>query len=391
MRNILVLLALFFSFTQSFAEIRTYERIDTNSDPSIYLRDNISSSRHVFATAHQVNNNALIVNTEHKDLQTTFLLSPLEVGDKIILNTTEQKLFNVTLDLTPKKDEMFGLKKYFYSYKQNKSENLYPCLLFTKKDNEKKYGFISESNLESLQKIDNRKPVSAQDLLSYKIDQKLTVIYAILPKDRTQEGYVIVKHHGEWVKDKNGERLSFKVLGRSKTNNEQATNYRLHKDSDTPQGIYIVNGVMNHSNSPIFGNGPYLDIDNITISPGRYGYLYDRFLLESLLPIEATNDYWANEFNLAQSLGRYAIRVHGNNSSRLKELNLKDDETILSTAGCLNLGSNQPKFMKLLADLKMIDLDNYAYEVELNKGTDIFSWNVSSKIGLVYLIVKDEE
>jgi len=391
MRNIFLAIIVLLLSNQSFAETKTYDyKIESESVPEIYLRENVYSVKHVFTTSSQVNKEEIVVDTNNIDLQSTFSLSALEKGDRILLDTEQQKTFKVIIDTTPKKDNFLWFKKYFNDYRQEKEEILYPCILFTHKANEKKYGFVSKKNLELLQEINNEKLVTVERLLNYETSTKLTVVYVILPKDRTQQGYLVVKHNGKWIKDENGQRLSFKVLGRSKVNEEQEQNYRIYKESDTPQGIYLVNGVMHHSISPAFGEGPYLDIDNIVSSPGRYSYQYDRFLYESLLPIEANNDYWANEFNLSQSLGRYAIRVHSNDTDQLKKLGKLNSEVLLPTAGCLNLGSDKEGFMKLLSELAAVNLNDYPYEFTFSN-KDVFSWNISDKIGLVYFIVKDED
>jgi hypothetical protein len=396
--KLISLLILLFANNIAYSEVRTftYKYQKYAEYLEVYLRDNVYSQKHIIAAGKQIHQNTIVVhNSFNANLNSIYVAYKLEEGDKIILNTNEEREFTIIKDKTPVNDKYAWLKKYIFEYQASREAKLYPCIIFTKIGNEKKFGFIPSNIINRLIPENNAKHTTVNELLSYHSSPELTIIYAILPKNRNLPGKLLIKHKGEWVKDANGTKLELPVLGRSKNNISLKKDFRIYPYSDTPQGIYKVNGVMKHSKHPDFGNEPYLDIDDMVISPGRYSYNYDKFLMQNLVPTDVNNEYWANEFNLAQALGRTSFRIHSNNSQDLeKYLKTKaaksNPNPIIPTSGCLNMGEALPKLMQILASLDVINLHDYPYNVTMNDD-NVFSWNISDKIGLVYLIVKDED
>jgi hypothetical protein len=382
----------------AYSEVLTYIKkpIKYSENIEVYLRDNIYSQKHVMAAGDQVSRKEIVVhNSNNADLNSIFVSYKLEEGDRIILNTEEEKEFTIIKDKTPKNDKYAWLKKYIFEYQATRQAKLHPCILLTNKANEKKYGFIPSNVINRLVLETPPKSTSVNEILSHNTSPELTIIYAILPKDRNKPGKLMIKHKGDWVKDTNGEKLELPILGRSRGNVSSKKNFRIYTNTDTPQGIYKVNGVMKHTKRTHYGTEPYLDIDDMVISPGRYSYNYDKFLMQQLVPSQSFNEYWTNEYNLAQALGRTAFRVHSNNPQELEEYikakSLKSDtKVILPTSGCLNMGDALPKLMQTLTSLGIVDLNDYQYNINMDDD-NVFSWNISDKIGLVYLIVKDED
>lgn len=364
--------------------------IQSSTQPiKIYLRDNSYSQNHVISTSSEIDNHKIVINSNksHK-LLNNFKIGQLEIGDIILINSCEKQEMEFTIDNTPINDQSELIKKFFSQNITNYTAKIYPCILITNKGKEKKYGIIEAVDVKKLKKKKEHRETFLNEILEYKTHPSLTIIYAILPKNRQNTGYLMIKHNNNWVNDDQGQKLKLAVAGKSITNIQHNSKQRLFNSSDTPQGVYFVNGVMQHSIVVDNLDGPYLDIDNMIISPGRYGYLYDRLLYTSILPEHTWQEYWANEFNLGQMMGRFALRMHGNNPD--KALASKDKNIFLPTHGCLNLGKNKDKFMKILADLGVINLKSFPYSYKISND-DTLSWNISPKIGLVFLVVKDED
>jgi hypothetical protein len=87
-----LILLIFFTFSNSFAEIKTYEyKEDSLLSPEIYLRDNVYSTKHIFSTNSQIKNSEIVINKDNNDLNTIFRIQPLEIGDKITFDTNEKR------------------------------------------------------------------------------------------------------------------------------------------------------------------------------------------------------------------------------------------------------------------------------------------------------------
>lgn len=397
----IVTAAILFSSMKSFAVIETYvydqALYKEEAVPEIFSREHLYSANHTIVIHNHLKEGKVVVhNKDNANLETLFIKWQLEPGDRIFVNSAEAKDFQLTIDNTPKNDKFLWLKSLFKTYATTRTATLYPCILVTAKANDKEYGFVTKETLDQLSKVHTKKNVPLDQIISFNTNPELTVLYAILPKDRSKPGKMMIKHKGEWVNDKEGKRLVFPILGRSKNNIDSQTNYRMYFRTDTPQGIYNVNGVMKHSDKTKFGTHAYLNIDDIRPSPGRFRYPYDKLLVRSLLPLGAQNEYWAHEFNLAQALGRYYFRVYSNDPKQIREYltNTSDSgnvqDLILPTTGGLNMGDSLHAFMDTLHHLGVINMEDFTDNIKVEDGNELLS-NVTERIGLVYLIVKDED
>lgn len=363
--------------------------INQNVTPiKVYLRENNYSQKHVISTSKDISGKKITINNDNSHtLLNNFKIGELETGDTVLINRNEKQEIEFNIYNTPIQDQPELIRKFFNKDFENYKSEVSPCILITHKGQEKKYGLIAKEDIQKLKKKKNYKETSLKKILEYNTHPSLTIIYAILPKNRKDTGYLMIKHNDHWVKDGDAI-LKLEVAGRSVNNTEHNDVRRLFSYSDTPQGVYLVSGVMQHSITVSNLHGPYLDVDNMIISPGRYGYFYDRLLYTGILPEHTWYEYWANEFNLAQMMGRFALRIHGNNPNEVATL--KEENVFLPTHGCLNLGKNKDKFMQVLSNLGVIDLKAFPYNYAISND-DTLSWNVSSKIGLVFLVIKDQD
>lgn len=367
------------NINQSFAQIKTfiYEQKIENA-PEIYIRNDIYSQNTTLELGK-------ILEGKEIDLDKITTLTPflrsykLNNKDEIIFNSEEKLSFYIIKNSTKTK------------------QVLYPCILWSNEGKEKAYGFINNDYIKKLKTTYNRKESSTKKILNFNTNPEMTVIYAILPKNRQLVGKLMIKHHNKWVKQANGNILTIPALGRSQKNDKENKNLRLAQNTDMPQGIYMVSGIMSHAKDLSLDNQAYLNIDDALVPPGGSSYFYDSFLLSALVPKDSLKDYWISEFSLAHALGRNAIRVHGNNAKTL-EKNEKDlsifhtynVKKLHPTNGCLNIGTNLKLLIDTLTKLNVINNKKYDYKVTL-ANNNIFSWNITDKLGYVFLIVKDED
>lgn len=392
-RNIYKFLVLIFVVVKnSFATTYTYQHknITPAEEINLLVRSNNYSLNHNLEVARQLNNGEIFINENNK-LTNIFQKEKIEHNDKITLRTRELKNLKIHEDLSSPDEKYLWLKRLIFNYTKEYHGDYYPCIIIKAKDGERKYGLIAAESLSNLVQINDRETSNLDEILNHANHPKLTILYAVMPKNRAHKGKLLIKYKGNWLLDEDGSKLEFPVLGQSKLSSEHQYNGRLYNKGDTPQGIYRINGVMSHSNDHRFGDFAYLDIDNYITQPHGFGYDFNSFLLEELLPKSEWNKYWLNELSLAQNLGRNSFRIHGNNLYKLAEISdiVDLDNIALPTAGCLNLGSKLPEFMKLLAKLKLIDIENFSDQHEFTN--DVLYWNISDNIGKIFLIVIDKQ
>ena len=318
-----------------------------------------------------------------------FLNSRLKQGDQILYNLDEAEEFTVTTSLE--------------SVSIVKKEILIPYVSWAALDKKKTFGFISKNILDraSLKPVVESN-ISISQIVNYDIGQN-TVLYVICPKNRKNLCKLSIKHHNKWVRDNKGKVITLDAIAKSRSEFHKNKNLstRIGSLRDTPQGVYIMWATM-LSDDRMFGLLPRIDLDSsgshyppIPVF-GFYQYSLFSSIIEQIMPSEVQMQYWFNELPLAYALGRSAIRIH-TNTLDTKDEDGKNKEYFKSskgqkfyyTAGCINLGNNMPKFLKIMNDLKVFDED-YKKNNKISPSTGKeLSWNVINNLGRVFIVVID--
>lgn len=319
-----------------------------------------------------------------------FLNSRLKQGDQILYNLDEAEEFTVTTTLE--------------SISKMKKEILIPYVSWAALDKKKTFGFISKNILDKASfKPAVESNISISQIINYDIIGQNTVVYVICPKNRKSLCKLSIKHHNKWVRDDKGKVIVLDSIAKSRSEFHKNKNLstRIGSLRDTPQGVYIMWATM-LSDDRMFGLLPRIDLDSSgSCYPpipvfGFYQYSLFSSIIEQIMPPEVQMQYWFNELPLAYALGRSAIRIH-TNTLDTKDKDGKNKEYFKSskgqkfyyTSGCINLGNNMPKFLKIMNDLKVFDKD-YKKNNKISPSTGKeLSWNVINNLGRVFVVVID--
>lgn len=317
-----------------------------------------------------------------------FLSNRLKTGDQILYNLDEAEKFTITTIAE--------------NISKTKKEILIPYISWASLDNKKTFGFISKAVLDkaSLKPVvEPNLPVS--EIINHDIGEN-TVIYVVCPKNRKSLCKLSIKDRNKWAQDDKGRVITIDAIAKSRPeyHKNKKISTRITSLRDTPQGVYIMWATM-LSDDRMFGLLPRIDLD----SSGAYyppiptigSYQYPLFspIIEQIMPQEVQRQYWFNELPLAYALGRSAIRIHtntldikdkdGKNKLYFKNSNGKK---FYYTAGCINLGENMPKFLKIMNDIKVFD-DDYKKNNKISPSGKELSWNVLHNLGRVFVVVVD--
>ncbi len=207
-----------------------------------------------------------------------------------------------------------------------------------------------------------------QELFALKTND-LTV-FALMNPDRHLPGNVFIKKaNGKFVKNKNGDIWSKKILGLSSRELPFC-----HTNGSTPTGIYKINSVMPEANHPYeFGANRRLKLD----------YLEKDFDDNLLVPNNQKQLHWWKQALVAEKLGRSLFRIHG--SGRINKNPFRPYFPLVPSSGCLTLTERTFLGFLKLDDQRLL-LDSLMESMNL----DVSFTNELKIHGLLYVVEFDD-
>ncbi|MDU9048664.1 MAG: hypothetical protein Q3M30_07415 [Candidatus Electrothrix sp. Rat3] len=278
--------------------------------------------------------------------------------------------------------------------------NFLPAVFFVKKSKAKHYGLIAEKTLRRLRPVKKVRETATEMIVNAETDPDLVLIYILCPPDRNSPCDLTVKQNGAWLLDKKtGKQFHLPVLARSQRSekrdgkqNDKSSKIsrRIHINNDTPQGIYTIWGaVTGGGDSPWFRTAR-IDLDAALPPINAQPYPVNSFLLSRIIPVEALDDYWANEWPLAYSLGRIALRIAPGDftAEQHQTKSIAFSQTQFSpTHGCINTGGQQGQLLQILIQAGVFRQEDLITPLE-DSGK---RWSVSPKLGKAFVILKDRD
>ncbi len=325
----------------------------------------------------QINASSITVYAKNHDIKVAFINDKLRINDTVLLNLDEKQLINI------KNSNSLEIIK----------DNLIPIIYWSGREMRKEFGFISLKKIKFLKEV-KYDPVSVNDILKHHTPG-MTVVYVLCPHRRDNLCRIMIKHNDQWIKNSKDDILVLHGIARSRYNinynRDDSSSIRLAPNSDTPQGIYgLYASIL--SEDPLFGLMPRIDLDmssGFSISPIN-GFPYNIFssVVDALVPKNAQQDYWVNEWPLAYALGRSAIRIHTNPSNIDKDKFYMhfDKRSFHRTSGCINLESDLSVFLNIL---KKIGVFNNNYAIGYKSNSSIGEYVIANNIGYNFVIVLD--
>lgn len=209
-------------------------------------------------------------------------------------------------------------------------------------------------------------------------DTNITILYALLPRNRLSAGQLFIYHHGKWVKNEQGQPRSFSILGLCKERNLWEFSKRFLPQSDTPQGVYQIPYIL-YSKEKKFGYLPRLGLVPLQINRLSGHKIFDIF------PKNWQESYWFHEALLATLMGRLDLRIHGSavNCAQKLEEYYTSGKHFCRTSGCLSMGHEMDDLLETLSD---IDILPKHFRQKTNNGKN-FCYPISG----LYLVIKDDQ
>jgi hypothetical protein len=278
--------------------------------------------------------------------------------------------------------------------------NFLPAVFFVKQSKAKHYGLIAEKTLRRLRPVKKVSETATEVIVNAKIDPDLVLIYIICPSDRNSPCDLTVKQNGAWLLDKKtGKQFHLPVLARSQRSEKRdgkqndkpsKISRRIHINNDTPQGIYTIWGAVTEGGDSPWFRTARIDLDAALPPINAQPYPVNSFLLSCIIPVEALDDYWANEWPLAYSLGRIALRIAPGDftAEQHQTKSIAFSQTQFSpTHGCINTGGQQGQLLQILIQAGVFRQEDVITSLE-DSGK---RWSVSPKLGKAFVILKDRD
>ncbi len=339
----------------------------------------------------QINQKQIVVD-DRKNVETTsyFSVSNIIKGDCLLFNPHEELTLNVKTmeDYSPWHHFLSGTNHL----EKLEPKNLIPIVHYKFKNKARAYGYLETKHLSSLLKKEIAE-MSTEELLDHPLPKKIVVVYIICDKERLKTCELAIKEGQKWIKKFPQKSKTIPVLARSRRDSEiinkkdKNTSYRISVRGDTPQGIYYLWASM-FSENLAFGNITRIDMDATYPPINSFSYEINRFTLEALVPLNALDNYWIQEWPLAFNLGRNTLRLHDNSLSTTASTNflpINSNDSYQPTDGCINTGRMMKNLLSALVDLKIFKVEELS-DVDLSKG---LNWKVCPKLGQVFIIIKD--
>ena len=364
------------------ADIRKFCAPETRPPQSLqlFLASNINSQQAALQRNTTLQEGKILFSAREGDA--LFHISRIGQGDCVLVNLQEaMRLRPVAATITQKKS----------AASKSEARTLFlPAVLFLR-NGSKQYGLIAEKVLRRLQPVRKKRETAIKAILNAETDPDLFLIYVICPSDRKSPCDLTVKRNGKWLPDKNtGKRFHLSVLARSIRSSGGKDSRRIRINHDTPQGIYTIWGaVTGGGDSPWFQTAR-IDLDAALPPINAQPYPINSFLFSRIVPETALNDYWINEWPLAFSLGRIALRIApGDFEARQprSQASKSGDSPLHPTHGCINTGERQEPLLQALIDAGVF----HAEDVVGLSGTAGKKWSVSQRLGKAFVIIKDRD
>lgn len=324
---------------------------EMTSGPAFFLSVNSDSQKAAEAMNASLSRGQIKVEPENSGPRTQFVQKQTEPGDCLLFNDSETTQLAV---------EPLG------------NVSVQPAILFRAADGAKLFGLIETKSLPGL-KPSAHAETPEKALMAHLLRQRdLSFLYVLCPKRRDGACRLTIRHKGKWISEK-GKKLEYRVLAKA-----TQSRGRVLPGGDTPQGIYYLWATM-FTEEPAFGSAPRVDLDANFPPLNAHPYEIHSYLLSRLIPDEARNDYWVNEWPLAYRLGRIHLRIHGNASGTREEFK--------TTAGCLNAGERTQELLSKLEGLGL--LATASSRTRNQSDPSSLGWRVSPALGRAFLIVRD--
>ncbi|MCI5122891.1 MAG: hypothetical protein D3925_00040 [Candidatus Electrothrix sp. AR5] len=357
------------------SDIRKFCAPQNSSSRSLqlFLASNIGSQQAALQRNKTLQQGKILFSTREGDA--LFHPTWIAPGDCVLVNLQEGMQLQAVAASEPEEQTKF-----------------FPAVFFVRENKSKHYGLISEKTLRRLRPVQKARETATDVIVNATTDPELVLMYILCPSDRNSPCDLTVKQKGTWLLDKNtGKQFHLPVLARSIRNGKVSRGTRrVRINHDTPQGIYTIWGtVTGGGDSPWFRTAR-IDLDAALPPINAQPYPLNSFLLSRIIPAEALDDYWVNEWPLAYSLGRIALRIAPGDFEVKRPLSQQDNlggALFHPTHGCVNTGERQEQLLQILIEAGVFRQEDVSNPSE-HSGK---RWSVSPRLGKAFVILKDRD
>ncbi|RWX49872.1 hypothetical protein VT98_10026 [Candidatus Electrothrix communis] len=346
----------------------------SSSQPrQLFLASNIGSQQAALQRNKTLQQGKIFFSTREGDA--LFHTTRIASGDCVLVNLQEGMQLQAVAASEPEEQIKF-----------------FPAVFLVRENKSKHYGLIAEKVLRRLHLVDKARETGTEAIVNAKTDPDLVLMYILCPSDRNSPCDLTVKQKGTWLFDKKtGKQFHLPVLARSIRNGKvNSGTRRIRINHDTPQGIYTIWGaVTGGGDSPWFRTAR-IDLDAALPPINAQPYPLNSFLLSRIIPAEALDDYWVNEWPLAYSLGRIALRIAPGDFEAQQNPSLQPglgSSLFHPTHGCINTGDQQEQLLRVLIEAGVFRQEDVANP----SGNSDKRWSVSPKLGRAFVIIKDRD
>jgi hypothetical protein len=366
------------------SDIRKFCAPPSSSSRSLqlFLASNIGSQQAALQRNKTLQQGKVLFSTRKGDA--LFHTTRIAPGDCVLVN------FEEAMRLIPK--DTSSASQPSVEQEGGSKITLFPAVFWVQRNGAKHYGLIAEKTLRRLRLVNKTRETATDVIVNAKTDPDLVLMYILCPSDRNSPCDLTVKQKGTWLLDKNtGKQFHLPVLARSIRNGKaNRGTRRVRINHDTPQGIYTIWGaVTGGGNSPWFQTAR-IDLDAALPPINAQPYPLNSFLLSRIIPTEALDDYWVNEWPLAYSLGRIALRIAPGDFEAKQPLGQQASfggTLFHPTHGCVNTGDQQGQLLQILIEAGVFRREDVVTPLEDSEKR----WSVSSKLGKAFVIIKDRD
>jgi hypothetical protein len=359
----------------------------------LFLASNIGSQQAALQRNKTLQQGKMLFSTREGDA--LFHTTRIASGDCVVVNLEE------AMRLVPR--DISSASQPSGKQEGMSTTTLFPAVFGVQRNGAKHYGLIAEKTLRRLRRVQKARETATEVIVNAKTDPDLVLIYIICPSDRNNPCDLTVKQNGAWLLDKKtGKQFHLPVLARSQRSRKQngkdgrrdgkstRTSRRTHINNDTPQGIYTIWGAVTGGGNSFWFRTARIDLDAALPPINAQPYPLNSFLLSRIIPVEALDDYWVNEWPLAYSLGRLALRIapgdFASEQHQTKPVSFSQAQ-FSPTHGCINTGDQQGQLLQILIEAGVFRQEDIITPSE-DSGK---RWSVSPKLGKAFVILKDRD
>jgi len=313
-----------------------------------------------------------------------FHMTRMEPGDCVLLNLQEaMRLAPVDVSsVSESSGGQEGIRKITFL----------PAVFLVQKNGAKHYGLIAEKVVRRLNPVKKASETATEAIVNAETDPDLVLVYITCPPDRNSLCDLTVKRNGTWLLDeKTGKQFHLPVLARSVRNGRPSSRTRrIRINHDTPQGIYTIWGTMIGGGVSSWFRTARIDLDAALPPINGQPYPVNSFLFSRIIPETALDDYWVNEWPLAYSLGRIALRIAPGDFEAQQTSSLQPgigNTMFHPTHGCINTGDQQEQLLRALIEAGVFHKEDVVDPSENSEKR----WSVSPKLGRAFVILKDRD